>query len=478
MATNVPAPTLGPTGFVAPTESEILAGVQADLDAAFGGGLNPALDTPQGQLASSQAAILGAVNDAFLALANQVDPGYAQGRMQDAIARIYFIARNPALPTLVNAVCTGLAGVVIPQGSLARASDGNLYVSTADGTIPIGGSVTIQFASNAVGPIACPAHSLNQIYQAINGWDTIDNPTDGTAGTNVESRADFEARRIDSVAQNSLGSLPSIQGAVLNVPDVTDAYVTENTTSAPLTIRGVSVAAKSIYVAALGGTSAAVARALWSRKAPGCGYTGNTTVTVEDNNPAYTPPFPSYSVSFQRPSPLPIGFDVEIISNAQVPSNAATLIQNAVLAAFQGADGGTKARIGSTIFAGRYYGSIVALGSWAQIRSIKIGSTNNPSIAVFTGSIAGTTLTVSAVSSGALAVGQTMIGGAFAIADGTRILAQLTGTPGGTGTYSLTVSQTVGSQVMDGFATDQDLVQVNANQAPTAVAPNIKVVVS
>ena len=80
MTTNVPAASLSPTGFVAPAESDVLTGVQADLQAAFGGNLNPALNTPQGQIAQSVAAIIGDANDQFLALANGVDPAFADGR--------------------------------------------------------------------------------------------------------------------------------------------------------------------------------------------------------------------------------------------------------------------------------------------------------------------------------------------------------------------------------------------------------------
>jgi len=57
VTTNVPGITFGPNGFVAPVEQDVLAGMQADIDQACGGGLNPALETPQGQLASSFAAI-------------------------------------------------------------------------------------------------------------------------------------------------------------------------------------------------------------------------------------------------------------------------------------------------------------------------------------------------------------------------------------------------------------------------------------
>lgn len=69
--------------------------------------------------------------------------------------------------------------------------------------------------------------------------------------------------------------------------------------------------------------------------------------------------------------------------------------------------------------------------------------------AVFTGSIAivsptSTVLTITYVGFGALSTGRTLLG--TNIAANTVILGQLTGTPGGIGTYSVSVPQTVASQ--------------------------------
>lgn len=65
----------------------------------------------------------------------------------------------------------------------------------------------------------------------------------------------------------------------------------------------------------------------------------------------------------------------------------------------------------------------------------------------FTGSISGTTLTVSAVASGNLQVGETIYGAG--IAPGTTITAVGTGT-GGTGTYTISATQTVASETLSG----------------------------
>lgn len=68
--------------------------------------------------------------------------------------------------------------------------------------------------------------------------------------------------------------------------------------------------------------------------------------------------------------------------------------------------------------------------------------------AVVTGSIALTTLTVSAVTSGTIYPSMQFTG--TGVTAGTRIVAQLTGTPGGVGTYTVSISQTVASTTLTG----------------------------
>ena len=354
MTTSVPQPVWNPaTGFIIPTEQAILAGVQSDINTAFGGNVNPALTTPQGQLATSETAAINDTNTQFLNIINQVDPAYASGRMQDAIGRFYQLARIPAASTVVTANCNGLAATVIPLGAWAQDQGGNIYNALAAGTIPTpaqftgtmgskftgtisgtaltsslvtdgavaigqilsgtgitpgttivsgsgtawvvsasqtvgpvamvgtgtvlsvsvvasgvvyigqllsgtgvpantyitGGSglswttnnsiqitavaltssgVAVSFACATTGPIAAPAGFVNSIYQAVSGWDTVYNWAAGAVGNNVESRADFETRRVASIGANSNGTYDLVLGAVLSVPGVLDAYVLGN----------------------------------------------------------------------------------------------------------------------------------------------------------------------------------------------------------------------------------------------------------
>src|SRR3569832_1547332 len=72
----------------------------------------------------------------------------------------------------------------------------------------------------------------------------------------------------------------------------------------------------------------------------------------------------------------------------------------------------------------------------------------NEIAANFTASIAGTVMTVTAITSGTIAAGQALTG--TSVTDGTIIGTQLTGDAGGAGTYNVTPSQTVSSTVMAG----------------------------
>lgn len=374
--TNVTPVTFTPTGVDAPQVSAIKAGVYADYNDAFDGNLNPADQTPQGQLITTTTAIVADSNSRWVWLVNQIDPDTADGFMQDAIARIYFLDRSPGAPTAVQCVCAGAAGTQIPVGAEAQDTSGNRYLCTQAGEIPVSGSVTLSFANVNNGPIPCPANTLTTIYRAIPGWESINNPLPGVLGRLVESRSEFEYRRRNSVALNARGSLPSIYSAVFDLDDVLDVYAFENTTNAPIQVGSTNytLVPHSLYVAVVGGDTQAIAEAIWRKKDVGCDYNGNTQVIVMDTS-GYSAPQPQYTVKFQRPTALPFYFQVTIANSPQLPANIEQLVQAAIVSAFNGGDGGQRARIGSLVLASRYVGPVQAIDDDLSIVDINIGIT-------------------------------------------------------------------------------------------------------
>jgi uncharacterized phage protein gp47/JayE len=459
MTSSVPPVTFSPTGVINPDEADILAGVQADYNAAFGGNLNfgttdqPGGAPPQVQLAGSTAAIIADSDSTFTQFVNQVDPDNAEGFMQDAIGRIYFLNRIPGAPTAVQLLCGGELGTPIPVGSQAKDTSGNIYVCTEAGVIPSGGSITLSFANIINGPIACPANTVTQIYLAIPGWETVNNPAAGVPGSNVETAAAFEFRRQNSVAANGHGSLPSIYGEVFEVPGVIDLYAFENVGDDPIVVGSTNytLVGHSMYIGVVGGAAQAVGNAIWTKKDLGCNYNGNTTVTVTDPS-GYSFPLPSYQVTFNVPNSTPYNVIVNIVNSSALPSTIVQDVTQAVTQQFNGVTNtpigngvipqtsGQRVRIGSLLLAASFYGAVATCEGPSvpvQVLSIFIGS---PFVGLGTVVDGTEVLTVTTATSGSLTSGTvlTMTG----VPTGTTVVQQLSGTTGGIGTYQMSTDAT------------------------------------
>ena len=81
-------------GPVVPDTATVRDAVEQDWQAAFDNRLNPDPATPQGQLITSETAIVQDKNSQLLFLANMFNPETAEGIYQDALAKIYGASRH------------------------------------------------------------------------------------------------------------------------------------------------------------------------------------------------------------------------------------------------------------------------------------------------------------------------------------------------------------------------------------------------
>lgn len=114
-------------------------------------------------------------------------------------------------------------------------------------------------------------------------------------------------------------------------------------------------------------------------------------------------------------------------------------------------DGFTHTAGALTLAAATSFSSAAGIIETAINNAAPAGAEFTASIgATFTGSISGTTLTVTSVAGGIISVGDTLSGtGGGGVTAGTEVMEQLTGTIGSTGTYRLSASQTVTSSSID-----------------------------
>jgi len=375
--TNVPSVEITDEGIDIPQTTEILNGVLKDFNTAFGGNLNlTTVSTPQYVLSSemTQAIALAYANLAFVL--SQFDPDKAIGRYQDALARIYFITRKQGTPTVVECLCTGIPGSVLPAGSLARDDDDNIYESLSSATFDKNGQATVSFANQVNGAIACPAESLTHIQVEVAGWDAITNTKAGVTGSDVEGRNAFETRRQEIIALNATSTVNAIRSAVFDIEDVVDVFAYDNPTGETMTYGATDYELKphSVYVAVVGGDDESVAKAIWTKKDIGCDMNGNTTVTVYDED-ATVYPYPEYSITFERPASTNIYFYVEIQKNVRLEANIIELIRDAIVSAFNGEDDNfARPRIADSIYASDYYSVVSKVSSQLNILLILIGT--------------------------------------------------------------------------------------------------------
>lgn len=493
--TNVPQLQWSSTGLVVPSQAAVVAGVLLDWNTAGGGNINPAYTTPQGQMVMATAAAISNCYALIALMVNGMDPDMNYGFMQDVIGRIYFLNRSAGTPTVVSCVVNGLNGASVPS-NVPIAEDtttGAQYICQVSGaSIPVSGNVTLTFANTVNGPVACAAGSI-KLIQAIPGIDSITNPSNGVPGTLVESSEAFEFQREQSVASNSQGSADAILGVVTQVPGVTDCFVFENSanTSVLAGSTKVSVVANSVFVAVIGGSQNAIAQAIWTKKDLGCNMNGNTSVTVLDTNYA-TPP--TYTIKFNDNTTKPVVFNLTvniknspllpttIVADAQAAAQDAFIgtlpvaVQNYVntlsppaAAAFLQTLNIQRVRIASLFTPVSSIAPAVSLCEGpsipVQVISIFIGSAFSGQGTTVNGS---NVLTITTSITGTLTAGTPLTDANSAIPAGTYIVQQLTGTPGGNGTYQMSANATiteVSPETITGTATGTAAL-IGIDQAP------------
>jgi len=162
------------------------------------------------------------------------------------------------------------------------------------------------------------------------------------------------------------------------------------------------------------------------------------------------------SFTFVNPSGLGSGWELRLINthtHAAADITSGTFDNARINFAAPPAIGNTTPSTGAftTLSAAPTSGSALTLTGGTVTASaplIDATQTFNATTAVFTGSTSGTTLTVTAVTSGTIAVGMTLTSSGT-ITYGTRITALGTGT-GGTGTYTINSSQNRASATLTG----------------------------
>lgn len=345
-------------GISVPQTSEVKTAFQDVFVNALGNELSLDDATPQGDIINELTLIKQQSNTNDLFLFNQFNPETAQGIYQDAIASLFGLKRKPAQSSIVTCQCTGVVGTVLPAGTMVQSTANDYFESIDTATIDSSGTVNVQFQSVEKGEIPCPANSVNKIFSAVSGLESVNNATEGTLGYQEESRADFEERRKKELARNATGSLSSVYSRLYEVENVQDVFVWENITNSSVTYRGITLTPHSIYVCVNGGQADEIAEAIYSSKSAGCDTTEEVGVSLTCT---YREPITQvdYTFNYFRPSEQPVYMKVGL--GFDISDDGKQKIKEVIEKDWDGKLMNSSITIGSSVYASRFYKDIDSL---------------------------------------------------------------------------------------------------------------------
>lgn len=298
------------TGMITVDTSSLLTDVQNEYLTALGANLNLAASSPQGTLIAGETASRAWVMRNNAEVANQINPNLAVGNFLDAICALMDISRGTNQSTVVaNAKFDGNSGTIIPIGSRVQTSNGDIFVTQSQVTIPSGGTIRANIQSQAFGAIPAPNQTLTILDNVI-GWGDciIDGTSTVTLGTLQLNDAQLRIARTQRLAYQGVSSSIAVLASLGNVANIGSAMIVENNTGSTGAVNGVTFTLpRALWACVNGGTDQDVANALYAAHNSGCPWdygTSSGTPVSSPNGVAVQDPLTSltYYVKFTRPA--------------------------------------------------------------------------------------------------------------------------------------------------------------------------------
>lgn len=226
----------------------------------------------------------------------------ASGYALEMLCSIFGLYRLGATKAIGDVVFTGTNGTVIPVNFQVESIAGQIYKTTTSGTIPAGGTLTLQVIANEFGEVGnASANQITVIPFALVGLTSVNNIVAMSGGSETET--DPQLRKRYTIYQQGAGksTIKAVTFAIAQVPNCTKVLVLENDTHM-VNSRGDQPHSIHCYVE--GGLDEDVWYAIYQSRGGGI-YTNGSNVR--------TPPYENkYRSAFDRFIYLDLTFSVKI----------------------------------------------------------------------------------------------------------------------------------------------------------------------
>lgn len=294
------------TGVIVPDTSDIKSDVQEEFKDALGRAMSTSDDTPQGRLISAEVTARRAVAENNAELANQINPSLAGGVFLESICALLGIERKGASASVIAGVqLTGSPLVVIPAGSRARSSDGELYASTRTIVLDTNGTGAVDFVAVNTGALTCVVGGLTTIIDPVFGWETVYNPVAAVPGDTRQSDTELRLQRQLRLARQGISTVEAHISSLYEIEGVHSLAFLENISHEFQTIEGIYMKPHSVWACVYGGTDDDIAISLLKSKTAGAAWNGSVSIVVTEPHAGIP-----YTVLFDRPEEVPIQVQV------------------------------------------------------------------------------------------------------------------------------------------------------------------------
>ncbi len=412
-------------GLTVKTLLEVKAEIEADEHSTINASLDVSDETPLGQINTIMSDQISQAYEALVQVYASAYRATAIGVQLDYIGALTGTSRLPEAKSTVNAVAVGTATTVLSAGrimSVAGASSSR-FISLAPATIttvaawaintvyavgalrlndtgkiyycrqagsssfiatgPTGtgssitdGSCIWAYIATAAAAVVVPVEAvtagatsvsplaLTTIETPVTGWTSVTNPVAAILGRLVETDEAYRIRQEDSLTITGAGVVDAIRADLIDVTDVTGAFVFENDTD--LTdVNGLPP--HSIEALVLGGVDQAIADRLWSTKPAGIYTYGSTSASVADSAGDL------HTVRFSRPTGIPFYIVVGVTYDpATFPVDGSDQIKAALVAFW------SSKTVGDDVVRSQLFAPIDAIDGTYDISSLTLGTAPAP----------------------------------------------------------------------------------------------------
>lgn len=301
--------------------------------------LNLDTSTPQGQLIED----LVAKDTQTLALINDIVNSFfngGQGRWLDNTNYLnYRLIRKKNIPSFAIVTVEGKKGTVIQKGFTVSDGEQSFVYEGAQVDIGEDGYIDIQMTG---GDVQVKANTLTNILTPMQGIYRVNNKSQSTEPTPLESDTSFYKRALQYGAISNSATLFSMISYILNVDSVEKCIGYENPTNKSIKYKGTVFDPHSFGLVIKGGAEYDIAKAIQDKKAPGPAMMGDTSIEIPDPLEQKI----MYIYSFFRPNPTSIQFKINVKLFNNTPSTYKDRIIESLVTYIQ------KLEIASTITQG------------------------------------------------------------------------------------------------------------------------------